>query len=86
MQYLHACVDAFRLARANQRDEARHRFAEAKRLAELLAKDSVSTSEAGRDGSAPDAFVATYATGALEHLSKMLEVVQGDRHGPKAKK
>ena len=70
--YLHACVEAFQLARANKPDEARRHFAEAKRLAGLLRKDTASTSMAGRDGSAADAFVATYATGALKHLAGLL--------------
>ena len=40
-----------------------------KSLDREIRKDTVSTLMAGRDGTASNAFVATYAIGALKHLA-----------------
>ena len=71
--YLFECASAFELARAGKRDEARRHFAEAKRLAELLRADTTSTRHSSSHANAPNAFVATYATGALSRLARLLE-------------
>jgi hypothetical protein len=70
--YYHACVEAFQLGRAGQRAEACRRYAEACRLAELLRQDTVSVALSYREGAVRDAFEASYATGALTHLAKLL--------------
>jgi len=70
--YFDACVQAFQLARAGRRDEARRHFAEAKRLAGLLRQDTTSTKMSSSHANASNAFVATYATGALARLAELL--------------
>jgi hypothetical protein len=75
LAYYHECVQAFQLARACRRDEARGHYAEAKRLAGLLRKDTWSPGLAYRTGepSPLDAFYSTFATQALTHLAALLE-------------
>ena len=70
--YFHACAQAFRLARAGQRDEARHHFAAAQGLAEMLRRDTASTRHSSSHANAANAFVATYATGAVAILGELL--------------
>ena len=70
--YFHECVQAFGLGRSGQRDEARRHFAEARRIADLLRKDTESTRWASSHANAANAFAATYATGALVHLTELL--------------
>ncbi len=72
VHYLHGCVQAFQLGRAGRRDEARRHYAEAVRLAELLREDTTSTTLSSSHANAANALEATYATGALEHLAKLL--------------
>ncbi len=74
--YYHQCAKAFRLARAGKLEEARPHYAEARRLAELLRGDTVSVAHCYTPG-APNAFVATRATRALDHLAKLLGGQQG---------
>lgn len=69
--YYHECVQAFLLGRAGKVEEARPHYAEAKRIAELLRADTTSIALCYSPG-APNAFEATYATRALEHLAKLL--------------
>lgn len=70
--YFSECVQAFQLIRANQPDEARKHYAEARRIAELLRSDTTSTKFSSRDANSPNAFDATLATNALDHLAKLL--------------
>ena len=70
--YLHACVQAFQSGRAGRRDEGRQHFAEARRLAELLRGDTTSTTKSSSHANAPNAFEASRATRALDHLAKLL--------------
>jgi len=70
--YFDACAQAFALARAGKRDEARRHYAEARRLADLLRADTTSTKLSSSHASAANAFVASYATGALAQLAEML--------------
>jgi hypothetical protein len=70
--YFHECVQAFQLARAGRRDDARRHFAEARRLADLLRADTASTKHSSSHASAANALVATYATGALAQLAELL--------------
>jgi hypothetical protein len=74
LAYYAACAQAFQLGRAGKLDEARKHLAEAKRLAELLRKDtwSVDLSFIHDEPFPLDAFHSTYATGALDHLTKLL--------------
>jgi len=69
--YLHECVQAFRLGRSGKREEARPHYDEAKRLADLLRQDTESVAHCYTPYAA-NAFEATYATRALEHLAKLL--------------
>ncbi|MHC4181039.1 MAG: DUF4838 domain-containing protein [Planctomycetota bacterium] len=70
--YYHACVQAFQLAHAGRLEEARGHYAEARRVADLLRRDTKSTTLSSSHANAPDAFVASYATGALDQLAKLL--------------
>lgn len=70
--YYHECVQALQLARAGRRDESLRHYTEASRIADLLRQDTTSSTMSSSHANAPDAFVASYATGALEHLAKLL--------------
>lgn len=72
VSYWYECVQAFQLARAGCRDEARRHYAEAVRLADLLRADTTSTTLASSHANAPDAFRGTFASGALGHLERLL--------------
>ena len=71
--YYAACVESFAAARSSQFDKARAAHAEAQRLANLLRADTISTSLSSSHASAPDAFTASNATGALDQVLKLLE-------------
>jgi hypothetical protein len=75
LQYYNQCAQAFALARAGKLEEARRHFTEAKRIADALQKDTWSVDLAFiHDEPFPNnAFQATYATRALEHLAKLLD-------------
>ena len=75
--YYDACARAFHLGRAGRRDEAIEQYREAKRIAGLLRQDTTSAANC-YSGGPPNAFVATNATGALEHLAKLLGPVMPD--------
>ncbi|MBC8870024.1 MAG: S-layer protein [Planctomycetes bacterium] len=71
--YYDACAQAFELVRAGEKDEARRHYAEARRIAELLRKDVTSaTLFVPAIIARPDAFAASGASRALEHLEKLL--------------
>ncbi len=72
IDYFDQCVQAFQLGRAGRREEARGHYAEARRIAGFLRSDTVSTTMSSAHANAANAFEATYATGALEHLAKLL--------------
>ena len=71
--YYQECVEAFRLGRSGQRKEALQHYEEAKRLAGLLRSDTTSTTLSSSHANAADAFAATYASGAIDQLAKLLE-------------
>jgi hypothetical protein len=71
--YYNACVLAFTEGRAKRLDAARHSYAEAQHLAGLLRADTVSTKDSSSHANAEDAFVASLAEGALNHIAKLLE-------------
>jgi hypothetical protein len=71
--YYHACAQAFQEARGGRRDSARSHHAEARRLAELLRQDKVSSQGSSSHASAENTFVASLATHALERLAALLE-------------
>jgi len=71
--FYRACVRAFQEVRAGRPDAARAHYAEAQRLAELLGADIVSTQGSSSHANAEDAFAASRAKKALEHLAKLLE-------------
>jgi len=70
--YFHACVQAFRDARAGRSDQAQQHYAEAVRLADLLRQDKTSTTLSSSHANAPDALAASSAAKALDHLAKLL--------------
>jgi hypothetical protein len=76
LAYYDECVQAFALGRAGRLEEARRHFAEAKRIAELLLPDAWSVDLAYipdfQYDPPTDAFHATFATRALDHLAKLL--------------
>ncbi len=78
LAYYSECVQAFQLGRAGKLDEARRHFAQAKQLAELLRQDtwSVGLAYIHNEPFELNAFNATYATGALWHLEKLLGPVE----------
>lgn len=73
LDYYDECVQAFQLARAGQRDAARRHYLDAVRLAGLLRQDTRSAATSSSHANAADAFAATLATGALEHLARLLD-------------
>ena len=73
LDYYHACVQGFEEIRAGHRDAARVHYTEAKRVAELLRQDTVSTSVSSSHANAENGFVATGACKAVERLGEMLE-------------
>ena len=70
--YYWECAQAFELGRAGKKDAARPHFAEARRLADQLRDDTVSTTLSSSHANERNAFTASRATGALAHLSELL--------------
>jgi len=70
--YYHACILAYRCLDGGDRQGARKQLGEAEKLADLLTKDTTSTKHSSSHANAANAFVATYATGALPRLRKLL--------------
>jgi len=70
--YYHACAQAFRLARAGKKDEARKHYAEARRLADLLRADTESVKHSSAHANDRNALTASRAAGALTRLADML--------------
>jgi len=71
--YYHACIQAWREIRAGRGDAARKHLAEAVRLADLLKRDTASTKHSSSHANASNAFVASRATRAIDHLRRRLE-------------
>ena len=72
--YYDACAQAFQLARAGNRKEARRHYIEAQRLAKLLRHDTTSVLYSyDSGGAAANALAASNAEGALVHLAKLLD-------------
>jgi len=74
--YYHACILAWREVRAGRPDAARKHLAEAVRLADLLRKDTASTKHSSSHANAANAFVASRATRAIDHLRRRLDRAQ----------
>ncbi|MEN6450277.1 MAG: S-layer protein [Thermoguttaceae bacterium] len=85
LAYYNECAQAFSLGRAGKKDEARRHFIEAKRIADLLQKDtwSVDLSFIHDEPFPNNAFQATYATRALDHLAKLLGPLPKKSQNPK---
>lgn len=73
LAYYEACVRGWRALSAKDPAAARKHLAEAERLAALLTRDTTSTKHSSSHANAANAFVATYATGAIGHLRKAVE-------------
>jgi hypothetical protein len=78
LSYYDDCVRAFELGRAGRFEEARRHFTRAKQVAQLLRQDALSPALAAAPDetvycNAKDAFQATYATRALDHLAELLD-------------
>ena len=63
----------FEQARSGHRDTAKQHYTEARRLAELLRQDRVSTQNSSSHANAENALIASLAAGALERLSALLK-------------
>jgi hypothetical protein len=74
LRYYDQCTQAYQLARAGRKDEAREHFEDAKRVAELLRQDtwSMGLSFIHDEPFELNGFNATHATRALDHLAKLL--------------
>jgi len=70
--YYDACVQAYLLGRAGRKVEARHHLATARRMADLLEKDTRSASVSSSHANASNAFEATRAAAALHQLEKLI--------------
>lgn len=70
--YYHACVEAFRLARSGQLSEARSWYRKAQEIAAMLRADTESVAHTFTPTEIPNAFAATRATKALEHIERLL--------------
>jgi len=73
LDYYNACVQAFQQARAGHRDAAKRHYTEARRLAELLRQDRLSTQNSSSHANAENALIASTASGALEWLAALLD-------------
>ena len=87
LAYFDACAQAFEHGRAGRLAEGRRYFAEAKRIAEVLRQDtwSVDLCYIHDEPFPNNAFQATYATRALDHLAKLLESPPEKDQGPARK-
>lgn len=73
LQYFDLASQAFAAAREGRIEEGRAKLRELKRVAEQLRADTESTAHSSSHASAPNAFVATYATKAVGRIEKLLE-------------
>jgi hypothetical protein len=73
LDYYNACVQAFQQARAGHRDAARRHYNEARRLADLLRQDRLSTQSSSSHANAENALIASRASEAVERLAAMLD-------------
>jgi len=78
LDYYDACVQAFQQGRAGHRDVARRHYAEARRLAELLRRDRLSTQTASSHANAENALIASGAPDALKRLAALLDAQRSD--------
>ena len=74
--YYWECAQAYQLARAGNKDEARKHHAEAKRLADLLKADTASVKHSSAHANDRNALTASRASGALSHLAKLLDTAK----------
>ncbi|MBN1393437.1 MAG: DUF4838 domain-containing protein [Pirellulales bacterium] len=86
LRYYDACVRAYHAAWAGEKSEARRHYEEAKRVADLLRRDSWSvapgiTHHDIEERMEQNAFTATNAVRALTHLAKLLEKPRKDATG-----
>ena len=75
LQYYDACVKAWQAVRAGGAAAARKHLAEARRLADLLEKDTTSTRHSSSHANAANAFAASRATRAMDHIQRALEAM-----------
>lgn len=73
LHYYDQCVQAFQLAWAGKKDEARKHYHEAQRVAKLLRNDTWSTSMCYKENFEVNGFNAALAEGALVQLAKLLD-------------
>ena len=76
LDYYNACIQAYREARAGHTDAARPHYEEARRLAELLRRDRLSTQTSSSHANAENALVASGASDALDRLAELLDAKQ----------
>ncbi|MBN1396244.1 MAG: DUF4838 domain-containing protein [Pirellulales bacterium] len=74
LRYYDQCVRAFQLAWAGKKDEARPHYEEARRVADLLRRDTWATGACYKENFEVNGFNATFAEGALDQLAKLLDV------------
>lgn len=72
LRYYDQCVQAFQLAWAGKKDEARPHYDEARRVADLLRQDTVSMAHCYTETYQLNGLNATGAAGALDRLAKLL--------------
>jgi hypothetical protein len=72
LQYYDACVRSFFAIRGGKKKAAVAALAEARRVADLLREDTVSTTLSSAHGNSANAFTATYAVGALAVLQDLI--------------
>ncbi len=74
LRYYDQCVKAYQLAWAGQEEQARRHYEEARRVADLLRKDTWSVGLTFQRGKRThNAFDATHATRALDRLAELLD-------------
>jgi hypothetical protein len=73
LTYYAACVQAFVAIRSGHRDAARAHHEEARRVADLLRQDTVSSQGASTHANAANALEATRAAGALQRLADLID-------------
>jgi len=72
LAYYHACAEAYQLARAGKVKEAQVPCQEARRLAEVLRKDTHSAANASMDANDINALYASRARRAVAQIAKLL--------------
>lgn len=77
LRYYDQCVQAYQLAWAGKKDQARKHYQEAGKVADLLRQDTWSPALCYREHYALNGFNATFAEGALRHLAELLDEPPG---------